>query len=190
MGTVLRSRKEAVVKFHLFVGVFLGATLLAGAQPARSAPKVALVNIQDAMLATTDGQNAAKDLDAQFGPRKATLDAEQKVIADLQGRLQQEGLKDADREALSKEINEKTVILNVKIDQADKELDAAQKKVLAELGKKMVSVIVEYANSKGYAMVFDISTSQAPLLYADNATDITSEVISAYEGRQKSAAIR
>jgi Skp family chaperone for outer membrane proteins len=51
----------------------------------------------------------------------------------------------------------------------------------------MVAVIVEFATSTGYAMVFDTSTSQAPLLYAENATDITSEVIAAYETRHKSA---
>jgi Skp family chaperone for outer membrane proteins len=34
-------------------------------------------------------------------------------------------------------------------------------------------------------MVFDISTSQAPLLYADNATDITKDVVSAYETKYR-----
>jgi Skp family chaperone for outer membrane proteins len=164
--------------------------MLSLAQAPRTAPKVALVNIQDALLGTTDGQAAGKQLDAEFGPRKASLDEEQKGIAELQARLDREKLSAADREKLTKEISDKTVVLNVKIDQADRDLDAAQKKVLADLGKKMVAVIVDYATSKGYNMVFDISTSQAPLLYADNATDITGEVVAAYESRQKSAAAR
>ena len=46
-------------------------------------------------------------------------------------------------------------------------------------------MIADYAAGKGYAMVFDISTSQAPLLYAENATDITREVVAAYESKYK-----
>ncbi len=162
---------------------------MAAAQSGR-APKVALVNIQDAILATTDGQNAAKALDAEFGPRKAALDQEQKAIAQKQSLLEQGKLSPEERKKLQQEIDDAIVVLNAKMDQADADLDRAQKKTLAELGKKMVAVIVEFATTTGYAMVFDTSTSQAPLLYADNATDITSEVIAAYESRYKSAAER
>jgi Skp family chaperone for outer membrane proteins len=165
------------------------AATLAAAQSGR-APRVALVNIQDAILGTTDGQNADKALDAEFGPRKAVLDEERKAIAQKQSRLDQEKLSDEERKKLQQEVDDATVVLNAKMDQADADLDRAQKKTLAELGKKMVAVIVEFATSTGYAMVFDTSTSQAPLLYTDNATDITSEVIAAYETRHKSAAGR
>ncbi|MGO9231806.1 MAG: OmpH family outer membrane protein [Bryobacteraceae bacterium] len=162
---------------------------LAVAQPAR-APRVALVNIQDAILATSDGQNAAKALDAEFGPRKAALDEDQKAIAQKQSRLDQGKLSDEEHKKLQQEIDDATIVLNAKMDQADTDLDQAQKKTLAALGKKMIAAIVEFATSTGYAMVFDTSTSQAPLLYADNATDITSEVIAAYETRHKAAAER
>jgi Skp family chaperone for outer membrane proteins len=175
------------VTLHRIVILCLGTAMLSFAQAPRTAPKVALVNIQDAILGTTEGQAAAKQLDDEFGPRKASLDEDQKVIDQLQARLDHEKLDDATREALTKEVKDKTVVLNVKIDQADQDLDAAQKKVLATLGKKMVTVIVDYATSKGYNMVFDTSASQAPLLYADNATDITSDVVAAYESRQKTA---
>jgi len=178
------------VTLYRTAALALCAAALALAQTPRTAPKVALVNIQDALLGTADGQNAAKQLDAEFGPRKDTLEQEQKAIAALQNRLENGKLSDADREKLTQEINDRAVVLNVKIDQADQDLDAAQKKVLSTLGKKMVAVIVEYAASKGYNMVFDISTSQAPLLYAENATDITSEVVAAYETSRKGGAAR
>ncbi|MGB9457353.1 MAG: OmpH family outer membrane protein [Bryobacteraceae bacterium] len=177
------------MKLHRVIILGLLAAMLAAAQSGR-APRVALVNIQDAILATTDGQNAAKALDAEFGPRKAALDEEQKAIAQKQSRLEQEKLTPEERKKLQQEVDDAIVVLNAKMDQADADLDRAQKKTLAELGKKMVAVIVEFATTTGYAMVFDTSTSQAPLLYADNATDITSEVIAAYESRYKSAAER
>ena len=171
----------------IILGLLVAA--LAAAQPAHP-PRVALVNIQDAILATTDGQNASKALEAEFGPRKAALDAEQKAITEKQSLLDSGKLSDEDRKKLQREIDDAIVVLNAKTDQADEDLDKAQKKTLASLGKKMVAVIVEFATTTGYAMVFDTSTSQAPLLYAENATDITSEVIAAYESRHKSAAER
>jgi len=175
---------EAGVKLYHIVILGLLAAMLAAAQTARP-PRVALVNIQDAILATTDGQNAAKEMDAEFGPRKAALDEERKAIEQKQSRLDHAGPSDDEHKKLQKEIDDATVVLNAKMDQADADLDKSQKKTLAGLGKKMIATIVEFAASTGYAMVFDTSTSQAPLLYADNATDITSEVIAAYESRHK-----
>ena len=148
-------------------------------------PRIALVNIQDAIVATTDGKNADQQLEAQFAPKKAKLDEEHKALEALQAKLNEENLSDEDRRKLSKEIDDKTVVLNVETDQDDAELATAQKKVLSELGKRMVAVIADYAAHQGYAMVFDVSTSQAPLLYAENATDITKQVVAAYESKYK-----
>ena len=148
-------------------------------------PRIALVNIQDAIVATTDGQNADQQLEAQFAPKKAKLEEEHKALEALQEKLSQENLSDEDRKKLTKEIDDKTVLINVETDQDDAELDTAQKRVLSELGKRMVAVIADYAARQGYAMVFDVSTSQAPLLYAENATDITKQVVSAYESKYR-----
>jgi Skp family chaperone for outer membrane proteins len=149
------------------------------------APKIALVNIQDAIVATADGQRANQQLEAEFAPKKARLEEEQKALAALQQKLQQEALADDDRQKLTKEIDDKTVLLNIETDQDDAQLAAAQKKLLGDLGKKMVAIIADYAARKGYAMVFDVSTSQAPLLYAENATDITREIVTAYESKYR-----
>jgi len=153
-----------------------------GQAPAKTAPKVALVNIQDAIVGTADGQAAAKRLEAEFGPRKAKLDREKESIDAIQKRLDDDKtLSDDDRQKLSKDLADKTVLFNVETDQDDSDLEQAQNKVLREIGKKMVAVIVEVASASGYAMVFDVSTSRAPLLYAENATDITSDVIRVYD---------
>jgi Skp family chaperone for outer membrane proteins len=149
------------------------------------APKIALVNIQDAIVGTSDGHTAEKELAAEFEPRKAQLDEKRNALEALKDKVQDEKLTSGQREKLIKEVNDKTILLNLETDKDDSDLEAAQKKVLAELGKKMVTVIADFAIHEGYAVVFDVSTSQAPLLYADNATDITREVIAAYESKFK-----
>jgi len=153
-----------------------------GQTPAKAAPKVALVNIQDAIVGTADGQAAAKRLEEEFGPRKTKLDQEKEAIDALEKRLDEDKtLSDDDRKKLSQDLADKTVLFNVETDQDDSDLEQAQKKVLSDIGKKMVAVIAEVASASGYAVVFDVSTSRAPLLYAENATDITSDVIRVYD---------
>lgn len=155
-----------------------------GQTPSKTAPKVALVNIQDAIVGTADGQAAAKRLEDEFGPRKAKLDQEKDAIDALQKRLDEDKtLTDEDRKKLSKDVSDKTVLFNVETDQDDSDLEQAQNQVLKDIGRKMVAVIAEVASTSGYAVVFDVSTSRAPLLYAENATDITSDVIRVYDNK-------
>jgi outer membrane protein len=153
---------------------------MALAQPAAPAPKIALVNMQDAIVGTTDGKNAEKRLDDEFTPRKTQLDEQEKEIADLQAQLDKGGLSDEAKEKLGQDIDHKTLLFKMATENADGDLRAAQAKVLHELAPKMIACIAQYAKTKGYAMVFDISDSDVPKLYP-NAADITQEVIAEYE---------
>jgi outer membrane protein len=176
---MLRSRsREHILK--VLIGIFFTVCALC-AQP----PKVALVNISEALVSTTDGKNAEKKLDAQFAPRKAALDVAQKEIATISSQLKAENLSDEERGKLSQQMEEKASALDQNTEMADADLKEAQDQVLKDLGPKMVATIAQYAKDHGFTVVFDISTSEVPRLYAPNATDITKEVAAAYERRGK-----
>ena len=160
---------------------FLFGLGLVCAQP----PKVALVNIQQAIVDTTDGKAAEKKLDSQFAPRKAALDAQQREIGTISAQLKQEGLSEEERARLSKLLEEKAAALDQDTEKADSDLKEAQDQVLKEIGPKLVAAIAQYAKDHGYTVVFDISSSDAARLYAPNATDITKDVSAAYERRRK-----
>jgi outer membrane protein len=163
----------------LYFLVMLGAVV--GYAQAPPAPKVALVNIEEVMVNTPEGQQAEKELDDRFSPRKAKIEDEQQAIATLQSQLEnQHNLADDAKQKMQAQIDAKVVAVNKETDQADAELDAAQKKVLAMLGPRIIAQITAYAKDHGYAMVFDISSSDAPRLYAPNATDITEDVIKSW----------
>lgn len=172
-----RSREHFLLKF--VIALSLAAAALA--QP----PKVALVNIQQAIVATTDGHNAEKRLDARFSPRKAALDATQKEIAALAEQLKQPNLSEEDRGKLNQQMEAKAAALDDETEKADADLKQAQNEVLQQLGPKMVATIAQYAKDHGYTVVFDISSSDVPRLYAPDATDITSQIAAAYEKRSR-----
>lgn len=147
------------------------------------APKVALVNFQQAIVGTTDAHEAEKQLDAQFGPRKAKLDVAQREIAAIDKQLEAKDLSEEDRAKLEQQLEQKTAAYDQETEKADADLKAAQDEVLKKIGPKIVSVVAQYAKDHAFSVVFDISESEAPKLYAPNAVDITKEVTAAYEKR-------
>ena len=107
-----------------------------GAAGAAARESWALVIIEDAILATTDGQNADKALDAEFGTeqggaRRGPEGHRNKAEPAGPGKTERRGA-----QKLQQEVDDATVVLNAKMDQADADLDKAQKETLAELGKK------------------------------------------------------
>jgi outer membrane protein len=181
---VLTYEQGPIVKLHQ---LFIGVAALAGmafAQTAAPGTKIALVHMQNAIVGTTDGKNAEKRLDDEFEPRKAKLEEQEKEIATLQAQLDKGGLSDADKDKLAADIDHKTLLFNMATENADGDLRAAQVKVLQDLAPKMIACITQYAKDHGYAMVFDISESETAKLYG-NSTDITQEVIAAYEKKNR-----
>ena len=160
-----------------FLGLFLCLAGTLSAQP----PKIALVNIQQAIVSTSDGREAEQRLDAQFAPRKAKLDSAQTEIAAIAAKLKQENLSDEDRGKLNQQMEEKASALDQETEKADADLKAAQEEVLKQLGPKMVAAIAQYAKDHGYSVVFDTSSSEMARLYAPTGIDITKEVPAAYE---------
>jgi Skp family chaperone for outer membrane proteins len=173
------------VKLHQVFVCTLALAGIAMAQTPADAPKIALVNMQDAIAGTSDGQAAEKQLDAEFAPRKAKLDEQEKEIADLQAKLEKGDLSPEAKAKLGEDIDHKTLLFNLANDGADGDLRAAQVKVLKNLAPKMIACIAEYARDKGYAMVFDISESDVPKMYGVAAIDITKDVMAAYEKKKR-----
>ena len=159
----------------------------AGIATAQAPTKIAVIQIQGAMVATKEGQKAAAELETKMAPRKKELESQQAEIKDLQDRLQKGGntLSDSAKEDLTRNIDQKTKSYNRRIEDAQAELEAEQQKVLNQLGQKMMQVIDKYAQSNGYAVVLDVSNPNTPVLYASNTVDITKDIVDLYD---KSAA--
>src|ERR1039458_6555273 len=63
------------------------------------------------------------------------------------------------------------------------EMEAATKEmqdVYNALASKVYDVMQSYAELKGYTLVLDVSQQQSPVLYASTSTNITKDIIDAY----------
>ena len=162
--------------------LLLAVEMVAGAQTA--APnKVGVIQIQSALVSTKDGQKAVADLETRLEPKKTDLQKKQTELRDLQDKLQRGGnaMAEAAKQDLTRLIDQKTKSYNRDMQDAQAEYEEDQRKLLEELGQKMMVVIDKYAQTNGFSVILDVSNPNTPVLYASNTVDITKDIIDMYD---------
>jgi outer membrane protein len=168
-------------KIFVYPAMVLGMALAAHAQAAPT--KVAVIQVQTAILSTKDGQKAAADLQSRFAPKKAEIDKDQADVAALQDQLKkgQATMSEDAKAKLMRDIDGANTRLQRKTQDAQSDLDEEQQKIMQELGNKMMAVIDKYAQANGIAVVIDVSNPQTPVLWAASGIDITNEIVKLYD---------
>ena len=174
------------MKKNMTVLSLLGlGTILAGvsAPAAAQTQKLAVINIQQAILGTKDGQKAAADLNSRFDPKKKELQDKQARVASLQDQYRkgQNTLSDEAKNKLARDIDSAQTSLKRDTEDAQAEAQEAERKVMDELGGKMMAVLNKYAADNGYVLVIDVSNPQSSVLFASNTIEITRDVIAMYD---------
>lgn len=159
----------------------LTGTVLANAQAATG--KVGIINIQQAIVATKDGQKAAAELDSKAAPKRKTLEAKQNEINGLKDQLQKgsNALSEAAKQEIVRNIDSKTKSFNRDMEDAQAEVEQDQQKVLQDLGGRMMAVIDKYAKDNGFVLILDVSSPQTPVVFASNTIEITKDIIDLYD---------
>ncbi|MCC6292850.1 MAG: OmpH family outer membrane protein [Bryobacterales bacterium] len=179
LGTVNFPGVSTVTNAILAVLVAGAATLVSAQTPT----KVGIINIQQAIIATKDGQKAATDLQARFDPKKKSLEGMQGSIAALQQELSKGSntMAEAKRTQLTRDIDQKTKELQRASEDAQAEFEQEQNKLLNDLGGKLMVVIEKYARDNAYSLILDVSSPQTPVLFAANGVEITKEIVDLYD---------
>jgi outer membrane protein len=181
------------------LAIALGAALLSQAQtgaPPQTSPsatpptRVGIIAFQNAIVSTKDGQKAAAELTAKFGPKKGELEKKQSAIAQLQEQLRKgtNTMSEEAKQKLMREIDQTTKSLNRETEDAQAELDQEQNRIMQELGQRIQAVMDKYARDNGYAVILDVSSQQTPVLYAASGIDITQDIIAMYDKNAPPAA--
>jgi outer membrane protein len=173
--------------------LILAAALVAmpvGSFAQEKAPKVAILNIQQAIAQCSEGQAAAQALQAKFQPKRADLEKQQREIADLQNQLknQEKTLSEDARAKLMRTLDDKNRIFTRDNDDATQEFQQAEQDAINEIGRKMLAIINDHAKKNGFSLILDVSSPQTPVLYADGGLDITETIIGLYNAAAKPAA--
>jgi outer membrane protein len=187
--------KEFVVKKQLLAVILgaLAATATAWAQaaaPAASAAasggvptKIGIIEIQNALVSTKDGQKAMVEFQTKLEPRKKELEKKAADIRELQDKLQRGGAAMAEtaKQDLTRQIDQKTKLYNRDMQDAQDEADQEQRKIIDELSGKLTPVIDRFAQANGFAVILDVSSPQTPVMYASASVNITKDIIEMYD---------
>jgi outer membrane protein len=177
----------------LFLGFSLAVSATAWAQAGASSPpvKIAIVAIQAALANTNEGKKELDALQQKFSPRQLELKKQNDEIEDLKKQLETKGpaLSEDARAAQVRTIESKQKALQRSGEDFQNDVQQAELEVLNRLGAKMQKVLETYAKANGYAVILDVSNPQTtPVLYASEATNITKELIDAYNAQSPVAA--
>jgi len=166
------------------------ATQMVGIAAAQAPTKIGIISVQQALVATKDGQRAVQELEQQFAPKRKELEKKQQAVQQMQAQLQKGSavLSEDQRRKLMGDIDQQTKAFNRDQEDYSAELEQAQGRILQELGQKMMAVLDKYAKEKGFAIILDVSNQQTPVLYAANEVDVTKDIIELYDKNAGTAA--
>jgi outer membrane protein len=145
--------------------------------------KVAVISIQQAIMATKEGAAAGAVLQQKYAPKQAEFERRKADIDALTDQLKKGGaaMDDAAKAKLSREIDAKTKGLQRDAQEAGQDSQDDMSKVYNEIGDKMLQVIEPYAYQNGYAVVLDVGGQQTPVLWAAGSANITADIIKLYD---------
>ena len=168
-------RVSLVVLFSLLL---IPAALLAQS-PAAAVAKVAVIDMQRAIVENAEGRKAQEKFVSEVTQRQGLFDQKQKALDEAQTKLrtQDKLLSDAARADLTKTIDQLTTEMNRMNEDAQKELGNLQQELLRPIAERTQRVLQTYAEENGLSVVLDVSAQTGNVIYASEVADITTEII-------------
>jgi len=167
-------------------GMILSAAAQTPAAPAAAAPagpaKIAVIAFQLAVAQTNEGQRDFGDLQKKYAPKEAALKTLSDEIDNLTKQLQAQGasLSEGERANRAKVIDDKKKQLDRDSQDARDAFQGDMQDMYNGLASKVYDVMQSYAEQQGFTLILDISQQQSPVLFSANGTNITKQVIDAY----------
>ena len=162
------------------------SAVLGVAQIASAQPKIAVINLQRAVLESAEIKKADADMQARYKPRSAAVEQLQKDIAGIAQQLQTNAGKftqQAEAELTAQGQKKQRDLQRLQEDlQADVERE--RNDILQKATTKMSEIVKKIAEEKGYDLVVDFTTA----VYFKPAMEITNDAIAAYDKAYPAAA--
>lgn len=175
-------KRSLVLIAALAVGMVVNAAAQAPAAAPAGPVKVAVIAFQAAVAQTNEGQRNLADLQKKFDPKRQQLKALSDEIDTLTKQLQTQGasLGEAEQQSRARTIDTKKKQLDRDTQDAQSDFSQQMQDVFNAVATKFYDVMQAYAQLKGFTVILDISAQESPVLYASNESNITKDVIDAY----------
>lgn len=189
----MRVRHAVPCASLLFVGVISGLSGQAPAsKPVDEQTKIAVIQFQPAVSATNEFQRDLAALQKKFEPKKTELKTLSDEIDSLTKQLQADAgkLSEAEQAARARNIDDKKKRAQRLAEDAESDFEQEAKELFGRVADKVGALLTEYAKEHGFTLVMDrAEQDQGPVvLYASESTDITRQIVDAYNAKSGVAA--
>jgi Skp family chaperone for outer membrane proteins len=156
-------------------------TAPAAATPAPPA-KIALVNFEQVVLASNEGQTVTLATQKKFEPKKDQIEKQAADVEAMKKSLQAApaNLPDDERASRLRAIDVKEKQLNRDAEDAQTSYNTEWQEALGKVAAKIATTMKTYAQSNGYTILLDVSAQSSNVLWALPSTDISQAVVDAY----------
>ena len=180
-------KRSLALAFTQASGIVLSAAAQTLPAPAAAAApagpaKIAVIAFQVAVAQTNEGQRNFADLQKKYDPKRQQLKGLSDEVDSLKKQLQAQGdkLSDAERASRAKTIDDKEKQLQRQAEDAQNDFQSEMQELYNGLASKVYDVLATYAQQQGFTLVLDVAQQQNPVLYANESTNITKQIIDAY----------
>ena len=167
------------------------------ASPVPSAPapatvpgvtKVGVININDAIFGTNEGQRDALALQKKFEPKQTELKNQNDELDALKKQLSTQGpsLNEEAAANLKKQIESKQKVFDRALQDFQEEGGNQQQEIASRILQKMAPMIVKFSQDNGFSLIVDSSKPwpQSPILWWNpDSVDITKAVVDLYNAQ-------
>jgi len=147
--------------------------------------KIGLVDFQKALNDVEEGKTAKARLKTEFDTKQKTLDALQNQLKQMKDNLEKQKVA-LSKDALAQKTNEyqeKFIELQKKLAEFRAELQQKESDYTGKIIVVLKQIVQEIGAKDKYTLIFE--KGQDVVLYSGNASDLTPQVISAYNSRKK-----
>lgn len=162
----------------------LAALVFAVAIPAAAQSKVAVIDVQRVVSESDPGKQAIQKLKEISDAKVQEGQNLQQELATLQEQFNKQRFTVSEQrlEEMQKELEDKSIAIRRFEDDAKRALDDARRRELGGLEERILPIINQLGQEQGITVIFN--KFQSGLVYADEAVDITDEVIRRFNTAQ------
>jgi outer membrane protein len=162
----------------------VAALVMAAAMPAAAQSRVAVIDVQRVVAESDPGKEAIQKLKALSDAKVQEGQALQQEMAVLQEQFNKQRFTVSEQRLaeMTKELEDKNIAIRRFEDDAKRELEEARRRELGGLEGQILPIINQIGVEEGITVIFN--KFQSGLVYADEAVDITDDVIRRFNTAQ------
>ena len=162
----------------------------AAAAPQAIPAKIALIEFEQAVFLTNEGQQAVKSVQTKYAPKKAEIESLSKEVDTLKKELQAapKTMTDEDRSTKVKAIDAKEKDLNREAEDAQTAYNADLQQAYGKVAQKVSVAAKKYAADNGFTMLMDVSSQASNIMWIGPNIDVTKAVVDAYNASNPAVA--